>query len=162
MGSLRAGSIAGRRRIVIGLRRAWVRRGIAAAVFALRARGRRLLADGNSQPFYPSWIGIEHLDLEIARARNYLAAHRQPADLRDQVAAKRRDLVAGLAGDEILADHRAGIFEAGAGVRDEGIVRLPHDCRRLVAVMLVVDLADDLFDDVLDLPPPLLAPLFVA
>ena len=78
-----------------------------------------------------------------------------------EIAAEGFDFLAGLAGDELLADHRADVVEAGARVGDEGIVRLPHDRRRLVAVMLVVDLADDLFDDVLDRDQPVGAAIFV-
>ena len=37
-----------------------------------------------------------------------------------------------------------------AGLDDEGVLALPHDRWRLGAVMLVVDLADDLLDDILD------------
>ena len=79
----------------------------------------------------------------------------------DQIAAERLDLLAGLADDELLADHGADVVEAGAGVGDEGIVGLPHDRRRLVAVVLVVDLADDLFDDILDRDQPVGAAIFV-
>ena len=78
-----------------------------------------------------------------------------------QIAAEGFDFFAGLAGDEVLADHRADVVEAGARVGDEGIVGLPHDRRRLVAVMLVVDLADDLLDDVLDRDQPVGATIFV-
>ena len=78
-----------------------------------------------------------------------------------EIAAKRLDFLSGLAGDEILADHGADVVEAGARVGDEGIVRLPHDRRRLVAVVLVVDLADDLFDDVLDRHQAVGAAIFI-
>src|SRR5207244_5067755 len=112
------------------------------------ARHRTLLPNPDPQPLDPPRIGIEHLDLEIARTRDDFAAHRQAADLRHQVAAQRLDFLAGLAGNEFLADHLAGILEAGTGVGDERIIALPDDRRRLVAVVLVVDLADDLLDDV--------------
>ena len=115
----------------------------------------------DAQPLDAPRIGIEHLDLEIAGTGNDFAAHRQPADMGDEIAAERLDFLAGFAGDEILADHGADVVEAGARVGDEGIVRLPHDRRRLVAVVLVVDLADDLFDDVLDRDQAVGAAIFV-
>src|SRR6202035_1592782 len=121
-----------------------LRRGFAAAALALRSRGRTFLAGGDTQALDAPRIGIEHFDLVMAGAGDHLAADRQAADMGHQIAAQRLDFLAGLAGDEILADYRADVVEAGAGVGDEGIIRLPHDRRRLVAVMLVVDLADDL------------------
>ena len=78
-----------------------------------------------------------------------------------EVAAERLDFLAGFAGNEILADHGADVVEAGARVGDEGIIRLPHDRRRFVAVVLVVDLADDLLDDVLDRHQAVGAAIFV-
>src|SRR6185369_10168845 len=107
------GSIAGGRWcIVIGLRRAGIGRGLAAASFALRACRGTFLADGDTQPLDPPRIGVEHLDFEIARTRNDFAAYRQAADLRHQIAAQRLDFLARFAGDEFLADHGAGILEA--------------------------------------------------
>src|SRR5712672_2232129 len=146
--SLRAGSIAAwRGRAVAGLDLALLGRGFAAA---LGARNGPFHAWRDAQALHPPRIGVEHLDLEIAGARNHFAAHRQAADMRHQIAAQRFDLLAGFGGDKILADYRAGIVETGAGVGDEGIIGLPHDRGGLVAVMFVVDLADDLLDDVLD------------
>ena len=126
----------------------------------MRAAGRSLRVR-DAQPLDAPRIGIEHFDLEIAGAGNDFAAHRQAADMGHEIAAQRFDFLAGLAGDEILADHGADVVEAGARVGDEGIVRLPHDRRRLVAVMLVVDLADDLLDDVLDRDQSVGAAIFV-
>ena len=61
------GSIAGgRRRIIVGLRRVVIGRGLAAAPFARRACRGTFLADGDTQALDPPRIGIEHLDLEIA------------------------------------------------------------------------------------------------
>ena len=122
---------------------------------------RAFLAGGDAQPLDAPRIGIEHFDFEIAGTGNDFAAHRQAADMGDEIAAQRLDFFAGFAGDEILADHGADVVEAGARVGDEGIVRLPHDRRRLVAVVLVVDLADDLLDDVLDRDQPVGAAIFV-
>src|SRR5947199_4151876 len=100
---------------------------LATAGLALRSWRGTLLADGDAQALHPPRIGVQHLDLEIAGSGNDLAAHRQPADMTDQIAAERLDLFAGLARDEFLADHRADIVEARAGVGDEGVVGLAHD-----------------------------------
>src|SRR5258708_1364977 len=160
--SLRAGSVAGRRaRIVVGLWRSRVGRGFAATALTLCSWRRAFLAGGDAQTFYAPGIGIEHFDLEIAGAGNDFATYRQPADMGDEIAAERLDLFSGLTGHKFLADHGADIVEPGAGVGDEGIIRLPHDRRRLVAVMLVVDFADDLFDDVLDRHQAVGAAIFV-
>src|SRR6202012_3733419 len=116
-------------------------RAFAAPALALGPGRGPSLANADAKALDPPRIGVEHLDFVIAGTGNHLAAYRQPADMGDEVAAERLDFPAGLAGDEILADHRADVVEAGTRVRDEGIVRLPHDRRRLVAVVLVVDLA---------------------
>ena len=82
----------------------------ACAAASLRAWRGTFLADGDTQAFDPARIGVEHLDLEIPRAGNDLPAHRQATDLRHQIAAQRLDFLAGLAGDELLADRGAGIL----------------------------------------------------
>src|SRR5918994_2814406 len=105
MGSLRAGSIAGSRaRIVVGLRLTTLCRGVTAAAFARRPRHGALLAGGDAQPLDAPRIGIEHLDLEIARAGNDFAADRQAAEMGHEIAAEGFDFFAGLAGDELRTD----------------------------------------------------------
>ncbi len=79
----------------------------------------------------------------------------------DEIAAERLHFLAGFADDEILADHRADVLEAGARIRNKGIVRLAHDRGRFVAIVLVIYFADDLFDDVLDRHQPVGAAIFV-
>ncbi len=74
----------------------------------MRAWRGTFLADGDTQAFDPARIGVEHLDLEIARTGNDLAAHRQATDLRHQIAAQRLDFLTGFAGDEFLADYGSG------------------------------------------------------
>src|SRR5882757_7502928 len=97
-GSLRAGSVAAwRGRAVAALSLTLFGRGFAAA---LDARNGAFLARRDAQTFHPPRIGVEHLDLEIAGARNHFAAHWQAADMRHQVAAERFDLLAGFAGDK--------------------------------------------------------------
>ena len=56
---------------------------------------------------------------------------------------------------------RDDVLEAGARVGDEGAVRLAHDRRHCVLVVLVGDLADDLLDDVLDRDEAVGAAIFV-
>ena len=79
----------------------------------------------------------------------------------DEKAAERIDLLARFAGHELVADHGADVLEVGARIGDKGIVGLPHDRGRLVAVVLVVDFADDLLDDVLDRHQAVGAAIFV-
>src|SRR5258708_3670448 len=111
--SLRAGSVA--RRWAGGVRAlhlSCLGRGLAAAGLALDAWRRAFLPRRDAQPLHPPRVGIEHFDLEIARTRNDLAAHRQAADVAHEVAAQRLDFLTGFAGDEILADHGADVVEA--------------------------------------------------
>src|SRR6201999_800010 len=126
------------------------RRCLAAPRLALRPGCRPFLAQAYAQALDAPRVGVEHMNLVIAGTGNDFAAHRQPADMADQIAAQRLDFLAGLAGDEILADHGTDVIKAGARVGNKDVVGLPYDRGRLVAVMLVVDLADDLLDNVLD------------
>ena len=137
-----------------------VGRRLAAPGLALAHRG-ALLARSDAQALDPSRVGIEHFDFKIAGARDDFAAHRQPPDVSNEVAAEGLDFLTGFAGDELLADHGADVLEAGAGIGDEGVVGLADDRRRRVAVMFVVDLADDLFDNVLDRHQAVGAAIFV-
>src|SRR4051812_1494698 len=121
-------SVAGRRaRIAAAGWLAGVGGGLATAGLALRPWRGTLLSDRDTQALHPTRIGVQHFHLEIAGAGNDLAAHRQPADMTDQIAAERLDLFAGLARDKVLADHRADVVEARTRVGDEGIVGLAHD-----------------------------------
>src|SRR5271154_239489 len=141
--SRRAGSVAGRWiGIIVGLDGAWLRRSFSPPGFALRTRRGAFLAGADAQPLDAARIGIEHFDFKIAGPGNDFAAHRQPSDMGHEIAAQRLDFLAGFAGDEILADHGADVVEAGARVGDEGVIRLPHDRWWIVAVVLVIDLAD--------------------
>src|SRR3954471_5821455 len=151
MSSLRTRSVAGRgARIIVGLRLTSFRSSFTAAALALCPRSGTLLARGNAQPFHAPRIGIKHFDLVTAGAGNHLASHRQPADMGHEIAPECLDLFAGLTSDEILADHGANVIEPGTGVRDKGIVSLPNNGGRFIAVVLVIDLANDLLDDILD------------
>src|ERR1700748_2948010 len=125
--SLRAGSVTGRRaHIVIGLRRANVRRCFAAAGLALGSPRGTLLAGRDAQALDASRIGIEYFDFVIAGAGNDFAAYRQAADMSHEIAAEGFDFLAGFAGDEILADHGTGVIEAGAGGGEGGARRVRH------------------------------------
>ena len=55
-----------------------------------------------------------------------------------------------LAGIEFGSHHGGDVFQAGTGIGHERTVRLSDDTRRLVLVVLVGDLADDLLQHVLD------------
>jgi len=68
----------------------------------------------DAQALDAAGIGIEHFDLESAGTGNDFAAHRQAADMGDEIAAQRLDFLAGFAGDEIPADHGTDAVEARA------------------------------------------------
>ena len=106
-------------------------------------------------------IGVEHLDLERAGARHQLAAHRHAADAGGDVAGERIHLVGDLADVEVRPDGGGDVLELGARVGQERAVGLAHHVGPLVLVVLVLDLADDLLDDVLDRDHPVGAAVFV-
>ena len=111
--------------------------------------------------FHAARIGVEHFDLERARARHQFAAHRHAAGLGDEIAAERIDVLERFADIEARADHRDHFLELGARIGDERAVGLAHDARGRVVVMLVFDVADDLLDDVLDRDDAVGAAIFV-
>ena len=92
---------------------------------------------------------------------NDLAADRQAAGARHQIAADRIDFLGGIADIEVVADGADHILDRGARIGDIGTVRLLRYRQRLVFVMFVGDLADDLLDDVFDRSEAVRASIFV-
>lgn len=123
--------------------------GFAAAGLA-DAQVRSILAGPDAHALDAAGVGVEDFDFEVARTGNHFAAHRKPPDLRDEIAAERIDVLSRLAGVEVLAHDRSDVVEAGAAVGDEGVVVLADDGGAFIGVVLVVDLADHLLDNVLD------------
>ncbi len=115
----------------------------------------------NPHALHPARIGIENFDLEGAGARHQFAAHRHPVDQGDDVAGHRVDLFGGLADVEFGADHCDRLLEAGAADGDERSVVLADHGLGGRLVVLVVDLADDFLDDVLDRHDAFAAAIFV-
>ena len=76
---------------------------------------------------YPARVGIQHLDLESGRAGHQLAAQRQAADLRHQIAAEGIDSLGSVADVEGDADRGGDVTEAGPRVGDKRTVELGHD-----------------------------------
>jgi len=97
----------------------------------------------------PARIGIQHFDLESGGTGHQLAAQRQAADLRHQIAAEGVDRFGGVADVEGDADCGGDVSEARPRVGDERAVKLADDGGQFVFVVLVGDVADDLLDDVL-------------
>ena len=125
------------------------RRRVSASRLARGAPSGRPLR-GDAQPLHAPRIGIEHLDLELARTRHHLAARRKPPDPRHDVAGERVDFARHFADVEFGPDGRDDVLERRARIGEERAVGLAHHGGRFVVVVLVLDVADDLLDDVLD------------
>src|SRR4051812_2732506 len=99
---------------------------VAASAFKI-ALDRTVLAAVNTDLLDPPRIGIQHLDLEALGPAHQLAAQRQTADLRHQIAADGIDLLGGIADVEFGSYHGTDVVEAGAGVSHERTVELPNN-----------------------------------
>ena len=107
-----------------------VGRAVAAAAVAV-ALDRAVLAAMDADLLDPARIGIQHLDLESGGPGHQLAAQRQAADLRHQIAAERVDLLGGVADVERDADRGGDVVEARARIGDERAVELPRPWRAI-------------------------------
>ena len=79
----------------------------------------------------------------------------------DQITAERVDLMRHLAHVELFADSGADVFETGAARGQERAVGLPRHRGTLLFVMLVGDIANDQFDQILHRHQPIAAAVFV-
>src|SRR5690606_16618744 len=93
-------------------------------------------------------IGVEHMELEAGYGLHHLAARRHAAQRVEDHAADRVDRLAMLAGGETAADHLRHLVDLGAAVNDVDAVAGLGD-HRLLVVVLVLDVADNHLDDVL-------------
>ena len=115
------------------------------------ARGRQA---AHAQPLDAPRIGVEHLEFDAVGMGDDLAAFRHPAGQHEDEAAQRVDrlLVAG------RAQARAVLFlerlDRQARIGDDAAVGPLDQRRRLGDVVLVLDLADDLLDQILDRHQP--------
>src|SRR5258708_38492861 len=78
-------------------------------------------------PLHPPGIRVENLDLERTLARYQFAAHRHPANQRDDITADGVDLLGGIADVEFRADYADCIFVARAARRNIRSIRLTDD-----------------------------------
>ena len=138
-------------------RRQWLAlRAAAQCVRAVRGGHAR-----DAQLLQPARIGIEDFDLEVARPGHDLAARGQPPDARHHVARERVDLVGDVADIEFRPDRLHDLFQMRARVREERAVRLAHNRRRFVLVVLILDFAENLLDHVLHRDDAVGAAVFV-
>ena len=120
-----------------------------------------LLAAIDSDFLDAARIGIEYLELKPAGTRHQFAAHRHAPDAFDDIAAERIDVLTGFADVEFRTDRGHDFFQIGAAIGEIGTVILPDDGMDARLVVLVLDVADDLLDDVLDRDQPVGAAVFV-
>ena len=146
--------------MTIGERGAGARGGLRAAQVALDAAG-GLAARIDAHALHTAWIGIENFDLEDARPRHQFATYRHPAEHRDNVAADGIYLLGGVADIEPGADRRHDVLKPGAADRQERAVGLANYGVLGGLIMLVLDIADDFLDDILDRRQPVGAAIFV-
>src|SRR5208283_1297177 len=112
------------------------------------------------QALDPTRIGVEDFELEIARTLEDLAAAGKPAYEGGDETADRIHLLVLAEGGEIEADSLRDLLKRRARFDDEGAVARWLD-RRLGLVVLVLDVADDRFDQVLDRDEAIGAAVFV-
>src|SRR5688572_11338145 len=79
-----------------------------------------------------------------------LAPHRYASQLGEYQPAQRLDILIGACGGEVDTGSLLEALEIDARIGDESAVAAVEDLRLLVDVMLVVDVADDLLDEILD------------
>ena len=120
-------------------------------------RGARL----DPQPLDPARIGVEHFEFEVAGAGDDFAADRHAAGGRGQQAADRVDVLGVGERREIDAERLGDVLQAGARFDDEGAVAGGGDLRPVGLVVLVLDVADDRLDHVLDRDEAVGAAVFV-
>ena len=95
-------------------------------------------------------IGLQHLELDAARVAHKLAARRDAAGKREYQAADRVELLFLLRRGELYAEMPLQHLDRRARIGDEAETRILADHRFLGDVMLVLDLAHDFLDQVLD------------
>ena len=112
----------------------------------------RLFGTGRQAPeaqaLDPPRIGVDHLELDARGMADHLAARGHPAGEVEHETAERVDVLA-LFRRQHRADARLEVLDRGACVGDQRAVR-PLDHVDLLDVVLVLDIAHDLLDHVLD------------
>ena len=97
----------------------------------------------------PAGVGVEHLELDAGRMDDQLATDRHAARQRDDQTPEGVDVLPFLVAEsaaEPLLQHLNG----GAGVGVDGSVGSEHQIGFRIAIVFVLDFADDLLDHVLD------------
>ena len=103
----------------------------------------------DGQALHAALIGIEDLEAEPVRALHHLSQRRDAAGERDDQATQRIDVVGDLIAGQIDAGGSLQLGQRRAGVRREAVLA-GRDDWRLLEIMLVLDIADDDLDQVLD------------
>jgi hypothetical protein len=102
------------------------------------------------QPLDPARIGVDHLEFGTAFVRHDLAARWHPTSAQEHQTAQRVDFLILVARTQAQADGGFELFQRRGRLRDEdaGLFFLPQ--RAFLFVVLVLDLADHGFDQILD------------
>ena len=90
-----------------------------------------------------------------------LAADRHPPRQRAHQTADRLDILGNVFVHQLDIDHFRDIFQIGPRIDNKTAVRHRHDHRRLVEIMLVLDIADDNLDQILNGDQPVRSAIFV-
>ena len=122
-----------------------------AVLRALRGIGRDVgPATVDAQALDAARIGVEDLEFELVRPGDELAARGDAAGERNDEAAQRVDVVRHVVGGEVDAQGLRNLLDARPRVGDEGVALPVQDQAGRPFVVLVLDVADDGFDQVLD------------
>ena len=106
-------------------------------------------------------ICVQHLELDAARVAHQLAPRRDAAGEREHETPDRVDVLLLLGRDELKVEMPLERLDGHARIGDEAKTRVLADQRLVGDVMLVVDLADHLLDQILDGDEAVRAAIFV-
>ena len=99
----------------------------------------------NLHAFDPARIGFQNLEFDATRMAQQFAAHRHAPEHREDETAQSVGLLIALFRQKVDIEQLLELFEVGAGACSEGAVAIADD-QFLVRIMLIRNVADDLFD----------------
>ena len=109
----------------------------------------------------PARIGIENFELDARGMPDKLATRGDPPDDGEHEAAERIDVGLFLGLEQLGPEPRLELLDRCARRGDEPELGVDGDIRRLLLVVLVLDVADDLLDQILDGDEPVRAAVLV-
>ena len=116
----------------------------------VRGAGDACLATVDAQALDAARVGVENLELELVRPGDQLAARGDASGEGDDEAAEGVDLLGGVLRGEVDSQGLRDLLQARPGIGDEGVPVAVQDQAGGRVVVLVLDVADDHLDQVLD------------